>query len=373
MNGGEDMEIRDIGTIEIRSDQDDNKDDAFERITTVISSGSVDGHGTYMTERTLKNFARALNDDSIQLKDSHKQTQGFGVSESGKYEDGKVTGTFKVLKGLSLSDSSYPSSDDFVKAVKSGLITKTSVGFSGGKWMCNICDEDALRSTSCNHWPKREYEVKVDGKREKKECVYGIDDSRLVETSLVSAGSNQDAVIIEKAQRCFELGTLPADIKSELETRGVRFEGEPIKPKNNGGSSVDTKDLEKQVEDLTKERDAALQKVEELTDLADCGKAARKHMAGEALADYKVSRGEKVTEKEIEKFEKRCEKKNFEELLEDRDYLRTLAPEDPKVDPGSKTSQPDNSGKKSDDADDKKVRGFNPPHWAKRQNAMEAR
>ena len=131
---------------------------------------------------------------------------------------------------------------------------------------------------------------------------------------------------------------------------------------------MDTEKLEKQVEELTKERDEALRQVEELTDLANCGKAARTHMTAEARDDFKVARGEKVTEKEIERFNKRAEKMTFEDLVLERDHQRTMAPAKPEIDPGSKTTQPDNSGKSSEGDDDKKkkVRGMNPPSWAKR-------
>ena len=294
------MNTTQIGQVSVREPQEGEKtDDQFEYIEVIASSGRRDGHGTYINERTLESWAYTLRDDGIQLKDSHQQTQGFGVSVDGQYRDGKLYATFKVPKGLRLSNASYPTSDEFLKAVRLQIIQKTSVAFSGGKYLCNICGEDAMRSPKCNHYPDYEYDVGVDDAKERKLCTYEIDGSRLIETSLVGAGSNEDAVILEKAQRAFDEGVLPVEVKNKYEqVHGYRFDdGKPVKSKekNNGGSKVDTKQLEEQLKTVTEERDEAKAKVEELTPLAEEAQEARKYMSSQALEAFKVSRGGKST------------------------------------------------------------------------------
>ena len=360
------MQSRDICDVSYRqAPEGDDSDDKFERITTVISSGEVDGHGTFMTQKTLENFAKSLGDDNIQFKDSHGRGQGFGVSEGGEFSDGVVTGTFKLRKDWPLSDASFPSSNQFIEGIRDGIITKTSVGFSGGDYNCTICDDDFF-GRSCNHYPNFKYDIKdKDGNVTRETCTVAIDNAKLIEVSAVSSGSNPDAKIIEKAQRSYEEGTLPANVRFQLENNhGVRFADAP-ELKKDGGSQVEDK-LQEQLDAVTTERDEAQAKVAELEALAECGREARKHMAKEALEAFKVSRGEALQDSDVERFEKRSEKMDFESLLIERDHLRTIAPTVPQVEPGSKTEQPDNSDNtdaKGGGEKEEKARGVNPPHW----------
>ena len=329
-------------------------------LSAVISSGKRDGHGTYMTERTLTNFAEDLN-NSIQFKDSHRRGQGFGVSEGGEFNDGVVTGDFKLLRGMPLSDASYPDSDTFIDAIDEGIITRVSVGFSGGKHICNICEGEWFRQ-SCFHWPGEIYE-QVDqktGKKRQVECEVAVDDAHLVEVSAVSKGSNPDAQITEKAQRLYEAGQLPIRVQRELEGQyDMRFDGD-IPQRSD---SMDLQEAQKQLETVTSERDEARTQLSELEPLAECGKAAREYMTGLCVDAYKVSRGEKCTEKDVERFQKRAGTMDFDALVAELEHLRTLAPDPPKVEPGSQTSQPDNSKGESREEPKTEVRGVNPPHW----------
>ena len=362
------MQHRDICKVSIREEGSDtstdtSSDEKYARITAVISSGATDSYGTYMTDKTLQNFADRLNEKKVQLKDSHKYGQGFGISESGEFRDGKVIGTFKVMRGWQLNDASLPSSDQYIEGIQEGIITETSVGFSRGNYQCNLCENREWFRDGCYHLPKRSYDIKdKDGKVTRKQCIVGIDDAQLAEVSLVDKGANDDALIMERAQEYYEQGELPVDIQNQLElSYGIRMEGTPInKPK--GGSKVETKELQDQLETVKTERDEVKAENAELKPLAECGKEARTYMKGQAKDAYKVSRGESVTESDIERFEKRADTLTFSELVTETEHLRSLAPEKPKVEPGSKTTQPDNSG--SRDAKDKtQTRGINPPHW----------
>ena len=365
------MQTREIGQISVREPQaGENPDSQFEYIDMVASSIRRDSHGTCIDEETLKDWARAFKEDGIQLKDSHDQAQGFGVSTDGEYRDGKLYGTFKILKGVRLSNASLPTSDEFLKLLDAGIIRKASVAFTGGEYICNICNEDALRSPSCNHWTDFKYDVKIGDNTEEKLCTYVIKGSRIIETSLVAAGSNEDAVILAKAQRCFDEGTLPVEIKNRFErVHNYRFvDGKTVKSinktneKKDGGSKVDTKQLEEQLAKVTEERDTYKGQLEEQQSLVEDGKEARKYMSGQASEAFKISRGKDVKETDIEKFNTRAEKMTFADLVDETTHLRSLAPEKPEVDPGSKTSQPDNSG---DENKNEQTRSgpVNPAHW----------
>ena len=356
---------RDLCTVNIRQPEDDELDDERQSLlTAIISSGKTDGHGTQMTERTLRNFAEDLR-KAIQFKDSHRMGQGFGVSTDGTYNASEdyVSGDFRLMRGYDLTNASYPTSDQFISAIADGIITRVSVGFSGGKHICNICDTEWYRQ-SCYHWPGRTYTlVDKNGKERQVMCIVRIDDARLVEVSAVSKGSNPDAMITEKAERCFREGNLPDDVRDELtETYGMRFDA--IQVRGTGGPTMEVKELQAELDAVKKERDEALAQIRDIEPLAECGKEARTAVAAEALNAYKVSRGDAVKEADVEHIEKRFASMTYRELVGELRYYEEQAPAKPKVESGSQTTQPDTSGNRGDEGDGKpKVRSIAPPHW----------
>ena len=362
------MEIgRDLCRVEIRQVEGEPSDSRRVFITAVVSSGEEDGHGTVMSERTLDNFAADLK-NKIQFKDSHRLGQGFGVSTDGRYEDDLVYGDFKLIRGWPLQNASYPSSDVFIDAIEEEVITRVSVGFSGGKRICNICDaeRDYFR---CYHWPGRNYE-KIDpktGKSEMVRCIVTIDDARLCEVSAVSKGSNPDAMITEKAERCLREGKLPPDVQLELEEMyGQRFDTKPKSVMINGWEEdkrMDGTDVQKDLESTRTELAEAKQKVAELEPLAECGRHAREDTQREAMDAYKASRGKDVDEKMVESVSKRLATLPYRELVGERDHYRSLAPAKPAVEPGSQTTQPDSTQPAVRDESGTDTRGVNPPHW----------
>ena len=348
----------------------DEGDGKRKYIEAIVSSGRKDGHHTWMNDRTLTNFAEDLA-RGVQFKDSHGRGQGFGVSEDGTFSEGEVSGVFKLIRGWPLNNVSYPNSDVFIDAIEEGVITRVSVGFKGGRHICSICSTDEndvdLWSRACYHWPGREYEVIRNGKEMTEVCTVEIDNARLVEVSAVSSGSNPDAEITEKAQRCYDKGVLPADVQRSLEVDyEMRFDKRDA---DNGGlvMAVDAEQLQKDLDETRSQLTESESKVKELEPLAACGRAAREHMRGEALTAYKTSRGEKLNEKDLEAVEKRFATLGFLELVGERDYFQSISPEPPAVKAGSETSQPDNSREGDDETTSKtETRGVNPPHWGRR-------
>ena len=349
-------------------------DKKYERISAIISSGAEDSFGTYMTEKTLQNFTDALNNDYIQVKDSHDRRQGFGVSESGEFTDGKVIGHFRLRRDWNLNDASLPTTNQIIEGIRERIITKVSVGFGDGRHICSICDSEWGRG-GCYHWPKREYEIEGDdGVTRLIKCRIAIDDAKLIEVSIVDSGSNPDAVILERAMQRHAEGNLPSDIRQDFERNyGLRFDDvekiNVLDKNKERGIIMDAKekDLQEQLQTVTKERDEARQKIEDLEPLADCGREARKYMAGQALDAYKVSRGEALQENEVERFSTRADKMSFADLQLETEHLRSIAPAKPDVEPGSKTRQPDNTD--SPDKERKKETApivTNPPGWGVR-------
>ena len=345
---------RDLCTVNIRQPPEGESTDEREALlTAVISSGKTDGHGTQMSEKTLRNFAADLK-KAIQFKDSHRMGQGFGVSLDGTYDASEdyVSGDFKLMRGYDLTNASYPTSDQFVAAIADGIITRVSVGFSGGKHICNICESEWYRQ-SCFHWPGRTYILTdKNGKERSVLCTVTIDDAHLVEVSAVSKGSNPDAMITEKAERCFREGNLPDDVRDQLtETYGMRFDAVEI---NTGGRAVNEKELQAELDKVKQERDDALAKVAELEPLAEEGREARTAVAAEALNAYKVARGDAVREDDVKHLEERFKGMTYRQLSDELRYYAGQAPAKPEVEPGSQTEQPDTSQNRSTESGEQK-------------------
>lgn len=336
------MEYLRICDVEIRQIKEGEDGDRNAYMTAIVSSGALDSYYTRMTDKTLRNFAADLK-RNIQLKDSHRSGQGFGVSTTGKLEDGNVYGDFKLVRELDLNNATYPSSNDFITAIEEKIITRTSVGFSGGTRICGICRTD-WTDPSCRHWPGEIYEITdEDGKKRQVTATLDIDDAHLVEVSLVSRGANPDAKIVERAQRHYAQGSLPSRIQRQLEEEyELRFDAN-LNPK----TEVRSMDLERMKEQLDAanatiaERDA---KIAELEPLAECGKEARDSVSAEVIEAFKVKNGESVTADQIREAEERNKTLTYSQLVAERNWLVSQAPEKPDVQAGSSTSQPDNSG-----------------------------
>ena len=371
------MEYLDICELEIRQVREGEDGDSNAYVSAFVSSRAQDTHYTVMTDRTLRNFAADLNGNNIQLKDSHTYKQGFGVSTKGEFDKttGKVKGDFKIVRDLSLQDASYPSSDDFIRAIEEKVITKVSVGFVGGTRTCNICKADWL-SRDCRHWPGLKYEV--DGKRVT--ATQDIDNARLREVSLVSNPSNPDAKIIKRAQEHYAEGILPESVQSQLEeTYDVRFEANdstdtkppPEKTVAKDGTTMTPEELQQANDELRTKLAETEAKVAEQAPLVEELQGARKAVTEEVVKAFSMVRGESVKPEDIERLRKRCEKFTYPELEEERVYLQEQIPEKPKVSTGSITNTPgdddddanaDNRAAPSGDASEL-GKGVNPP-WA---------
>lgn len=190
-----------------------------------ISSTRRDSYFTHMSTRTLDNFAADAREGRA-LLDSHDAGKlGMGYSLDGRVEQVidqatdapllRAAATFYTARGIAFGGKhSYRSTDDFIRAMETGLVRDVSVGFHGGTWVCDVCGNDWTDYEACKHWPGEVYEV--DGERIL--CTVEIDNARLSEVSAVYDGATPGAMIL-KADRMADAGLLTPAKARILEQR----------------------------------------------------------------------------------------------------------------------------------------------------------
>ena len=187
-----------------------------------ISSTALDAYFTHMADSTLRNFARDAA-TGVALLDSHDGYKlGVGYSTGGRYEEedseGRVVVSFYIVPGLRFGGShSFASSDDYIRAIRSGVVRDVSVGFHGGRWICDLCGQHYFgQGSACNHVAGWEYEIERDGRMTREVCTVAIHDARLSEVSLVYDGATPGAMIL-KAEQEAAAGRLSPAMTRQLE------------------------------------------------------------------------------------------------------------------------------------------------------------
>ncbi len=184
-----------------------------------VSSTRLDAYYTHMADSTLRNFARDAA-AGVALLDSHDGYKlGIGYSAGSRYEeedgDARTVVTFYILPGLRFGGRhSYASSDDYIRAIKGGVVRDVSVGFHGGRWICDLCKQPYFgQGSACQHLAGYEYEIEREGRLTREMCTVTIHDARLSEVSLVYDGATPGAMIL-KAEQEAEAGRMSsADIR----------------------------------------------------------------------------------------------------------------------------------------------------------------
>lgn len=333
---------------------EESEDKKFHKVKAVVSSTAVDTYFTHMTMRSLRNY-RDDAKQGVQLKDSHLMNNGFGTSTDAKISKEELIVDFQLMRNQPLNaPASYPNSDDFARAIKEGIINDVSIGFYGGKRICDICEDNWRK---CYHWPGIEYEIEDRGTIL---CTAAVDDARLAEVSTVFDGSNPDAVILERANRCISEGQIDDKTLYMLTERyGVRFNegttGYSIPKRENktmDASKERIEILEKSNADLKElsERQEAkietLQKtIEDNKELVELGKEARSEKVfnvKKAYKNLKSDRGDEIDLKDLEYFDKRLAGMSLSELRYEQQLYESLLKGSEKkggkrVEPGEKT------------------------------------
>lgn len=287
----------------------------------IISNDGVDAYYTHMAESTLRNFASAAQ-AGISFQNSHNFRElPLGRSLAGSLHEGderaEVLADFYTVKGLRLGSTN---TDDFIRGVRSGIVSDVSVGFYGGRHACDLCGRNYY-SWDCPHVAGLEYEEEgQDGVVRGSLATVTIEDARLSEVSAVYDGATPGAAIL-KAERMVEAGTLRRKDAEILETRyRIRLAGQRIweapQIEEEAESDVTVEERMQAIEALLREegyegdapdtvrslldamqrgqeRQAELEsQVAELTPLAADGRQYRSDLLADALAEGVRAHGE---------------------------------------------------------------------------------
>lgn len=207
-----------------------------------ISNDLLDSHFTHMSESTLGNYASDAEKGVAFLKGHDWRSLPIGYSVSGELEETskkkRVVAGFYTIRGLA-------DTDDLIRRMQGGLVRDVSVGFHGGRMVCDLCGQDFW---DCRHFPGLKYETKEGDTVKTELATFTIEDANLSEVSGVFDGSTPEAMIL-KAQRFAKTGRLT---RMETEILGQQYRiklpdnyksvGVSI-PKEN--KKMDEKDLER--------------------------------------------------------------------------------------------------------------------------------
>lgn len=215
---------RDVSRLDLPGVEEPEQDDGRFWFTAEMSSTVIDAYHTHMMDSTLRNFARDAA-AGVSLLDSHNGRQlGVGYSAGGRYVEesgeGRALGLFYIVPGIRFGGAhSFASTDDYIRAVEAGVVRDVSVGFYGGRWVCDLCHQPYFgRNTTCQHIAGWEYEVEIDGEMQRLVCTVAIHDAKLSEVSLVYDGATPGAVILKVEQEA-EAGRLSPAMIRQLELR----------------------------------------------------------------------------------------------------------------------------------------------------------
>jgi hypothetical protein len=164
-----------------------------------------------MSESTLRNYAADASEGVAFLKGHNWRDLPIGYSLTGTYEVGaktRVVSDFYTIHGLS-------ETNDLIARMKMNLVRDVSVGFHGGRAICDLCGADFW---DCRHYPGLKYEEKEGDTVRTQLATFTIEDARLSEVSGVFDGSTPEAMVL-KAQRAAKAGDLTAEQIGLLEQR----------------------------------------------------------------------------------------------------------------------------------------------------------
>lgn len=169
--------------------------------SAVMSTDALDSYWSRMHASSLRNFAEHAGDGRAFLHSHLTRNLPLGHTFEGAYED---TGTDRRANAgiymLRASTLSGVSTDEMDRAIGAGTVRDVSVGFSGGKNICDVCGNDLRDWENCPHIPGTTYRTK-DGVV----ATYTIHEATLRELSGVYEGATPGAMFsraaLDKAER----------------------------------------------------------------------------------------------------------------------------------------------------------------------------
>jgi len=183
--------------------------DGLHIFPAVMSTDALDSHFSRMDEATLKNFASDAG-TGVPFMNSHRMGRmggelPLGHTYEGAYDEGSGTGTgaaarksaragIYMLRGLKPNGDASLGTDDMMRSVDGGTVRDGSVGFYGGKSVCDVCGGDIRDYAACPHIPGTSRKTE-NGKI----ATYTVRGARLQEFSGVAAGSTPGAMFSRSA------------------------------------------------------------------------------------------------------------------------------------------------------------------------------
>ena len=195
-----------------------------------ISTGKRDGHYSYMTKKTLQNYAEdaARGVPFVRDHTENLETQiGRTIAASYDEENDRVNATISMLRDTDDTPENMRV-NEFIRRIERRYYDSASVMFRDATETCRICNKDIWdwsRDDPCPHIPGRTYNGVV--------CEYDVDNARLRHVGLVTSASNPEAKFLdtrewdENLRNIKEDGSVgdPAttDPKSLLERDGLKW------------------------------------------------------------------------------------------------------------------------------------------------------
>ena len=282
---------------------EDDDDKYWIRISA--SNAEVDRHNSIMDPKTtLRNFEKdAKSKLGVALKDHHAyKSFGYGRSEDARLTDkSELLVDFYILKDMDYQGTSreFSTPEKLIRAIEHGLVNQVSVGFYGGREVCNLCKLpirkwyywDERETEYCSHRMGKAYDM-GDGKMET--ATYTVYDAHLKEVSLVEFGSNRETSIARKREmRSFMEELLMTDqewiakLRDALGVTDIRSTDEP---------DAVVEKLESEVKGLREQIETQKDEIADLQTDAKDGKAYREARVEEAIKQGNRAYGDKFDE-----------------------------------------------------------------------------
>ena len=282
------------GVIATRAMHDDLPEDDDDKywIRVTASNAEVDRHNSIMDPKTtLRNFETdAKSKLGVALKDHHAyKSFGYGRSSDARLTDkNELMIDFYILKDMDYQGTSreFSTPEKLIRAIEHALVNQVSVGFFGGREVCNLCKLpvrkwyywDERETEYCAHRMGKAYDM-GDGKMET--ATYTVYDAHLKEVSLVEFGSNRETSIDKKREmRSFMEELLMTDqewitkLRDALEIPTIKSTDEP---------DAVVEKLEAEVTTLRGQVETQKDEIADLQDDAEDGKVYREARLEEAI------------------------------------------------------------------------------------------
>ncbi len=198
--------------------------DTLHIFPAVMSNDALDSHFSRMDETSLKNYAQDAG-AGVPFMNSHRMGRFGGELPLGHTYEGTYDGEgsrkqaragIYMMRGLKPNGDAGVATDDMMRAIDSGTVRDGSVGFYGGKSLCDICGNDVRDYNACPHIPGTSRKTE-NGKI----ATYTVKGARLQEFSGVSAGSTPGAMfsraVLDRTERAIVDKLIGASEVSYLE------------------------------------------------------------------------------------------------------------------------------------------------------------